>query len=200
MLDIRSCNHAALQYSKVMTEPLKEFWKPLFPQLGDTNFTYCKIMNNGTRLYLSIIPNWSEWYVDNSFQDDIEHLKHYVPKEKESISLWSAHKRDAIVDSYDMHNLGHGFSIHQHHGEYCEYFDFSSHKEDYMYPTKCLNTLGLIQEYIKKFQRECRLIVDTTDQQKLFVSKKWIPFEQIWRQENHINSNILSNFLKALKK
>jgi len=174
-------NASAVNFSTSARDEFEKFLIPFYSFLpNQKGFCYIKILNNGTRLYLSTVKNWVENYVSREFHNDINHLKYNVPEKDFKVSLWSGYEKDAIIEDSFSYDIWHGFSIHERHEDYCEYFDFFTYKENYMFPTQCFNSLSTIKNLIKDFKITAETLIDASDPRKLIVSKKWIPFDQIW--------------------
>lgn len=193
-------NKSGVDYTISARSQLMKHLEPFFACLpGQKGFCYIKIMDNGTRLYLSTVKNWVGHYVSSKFQDDINHLKYNVPEENFKISFWSGYEKDAVIETSFAYDIWHGFSIHERQEDYCEYFDFFTHKENHLFPTQCFNSLETIKCLIKEFKVKAESIIDASDPRKLIVSKKWIPFSKIW--DSSLRSPEKSKlFLKSLKK
>lgn len=193
-------NKSGVSYASSVRPQFMKILEPFFTCLpGQKGFCYIKIMDNGTRLYLSTVKNWVGHYVNSKFQDDINHLKYNVPEENFKISLWSGYEKDGVIETSFAYDIWHGFSIHERQEDYCEYFDFFTHKENYLFPTQCLNSLEKIKYLIKEFKIKAGSMIDPSDTSKLIVSKKWIPFSQIWDSSLCLPEKNMQ-FLKSLKK
>lgn len=199
MLALDITNKSGVSYASSVRPQLMKLLEPFFTCLpGQKGFCYIRIMDNGTRLYLHTVENWIDYYVNSGFQDDIKHLKYNVTEKEFKISLWSGYKNDTIIEASHAYDIWHGFSIHERHEGYCEYFDFFTHKENYLFPTECLNSLETIKSLIKEFKIKAGSMIDPSDPRKLIVAKKWISFSQIW-DSSSLTPEKCQQFFESLK-
>lgn len=188
-------NRSAVNFSTSTRSQFEKVLEPFYSFLpGQKGFCYIKILDNGTRLYLSTVENWVENYVGRGFQDDINHLKYNVPEKDFKVSFWSGYAQDDIIEDCFSYDIWHGFSIHERHEGYCEYFDFFTHKENHMFPTQCFNSLSTIRSLIEDFKIRAEPLIDASDPRKLIVSKKWIPFKQIWNSTSSFSEKSMKIF------
>jgi hypothetical protein len=168
------------QYGLSVIDSLNYLAGPIFRKFGAQNLVYCKIFDNGKRLYLSTSEDWIKLYCEHNFQDDAGHLVYYVPQDdKQQYSLWSGFAEDAIISACHDLNHYHGFNIHQKREEYYEYLSISTSREDYHLPNRCLNNLEELTGYVDAFRRDSGFILGHQDSRRLICSKTWKPFKDI---------------------
>src|SRR5688500_8620024 len=84
-------NSTPLEFSREISPIIGDICHPLI-NLGITIFTYCRIFNNGKRLYVCNDQKWVEHYIGHNYQDELDHLEHYVPNDGVKYALWSEFK------------------------------------------------------------------------------------------------------------
>lgn len=147
-------NLSAIKFSKDSAQYINKISQPIF-SFGIRIFTYCRIFNDGSFLYLSSNPEWVENYFNNNYQNDINHFKHYVPQEDVKYSFWSEFKMDHVFKSaYENFNYWHGVSLYERNDDYIDYFDFGSDKDNHKMGSFYLNNLSILSQFVQYFKAQ----------------------------------------------
>ena len=189
-------NMSALQFNVESTDLMHKICSPILKKdIGVIVFTYCRIFNNGTRLYLCTCPEWVKHYISHNFQDNVEHQSSYAPCDNNTHSLWTGFKEDDVWNALRNHfNRWHGFSIYERHEDYIDSFDFTARLDCPHVTNYYLNNMEFLYEFIRDFKKNAATLMDPKDKRKLIVSKIWRPFEKT-PQNLLLSKEKMNNFL-----
>ena len=194
---INTDNKSALEFNQEISKLLQQLCTPLFPY-GVKYFTYSRTFKDGKKLYISNNHEWVKLYVKNSFQDDIDHLDHYLPPPDIKRALWTGFKRDKVFDAAYNYNCWNGFSLYEHHKNYVDLFDFFSDREPQNIENFYINNIFFLECFInefKKFKKKISKITDLTDESKFIFPKKY-PLVNIHESFPSPNEDKIKKFYK----
>lgn len=168
-------NLAAIQYNNSINDKLINICSPLFNNFSITHFFYIKIFSDNRCLYLCSDKKWVEHYIENKFQDDPLHFKSYIP-DNMSFSLWSGFEKDKVYSAVYAFNVWNGFNIYekQPDGSITTYA-FGSTRSNVKMSNFYINNLDLLKNFILYFKNRSSDIIDTSDVDKLILSKNKRP-------------------------
>lgn len=169
-------------FIKSMCPVIHDICQPIFER-GITMLTYSRIYNNkNTRLYLCSNPEWIQAYTTYRFQDEIDHLEHYVPGNGIKYTLWNGFKMDKVFSlAYNQFNYWHGFTLYQKHKEYIDYYDFSAHKHNDQMLLFFLQNTDMLFRFTTYFKERISNIINSPQKNQLLISKLSLPFNEVPR-------------------
>ena len=184
-------NH--LEYNQQIAPIINNLCAPLL-NLEIKTFTFSRIYDGGRRLYICSDQEWVKEYITREFQDELNHMSHYVPLKGINYALWQGFKNDKVFEAAHQHNMWNGISIYEAHSEYVDYFDFAFLKTDNYLTNTYINNINLFQRFVEYFKDRSSLIIDYTDKKNCLFPRKFITFNNIPRKEYFpLNtSNVLS--------
>jgi|GEM_PF-5813849 hypothetical protein len=190
-----SSNQDALGFGKSIAPQIKHVCQSLHC-FGITMFTYSRIFRTGERLYLCNNQEWFEHYIKNDYQDDADHLEHYIPADGVKTALWNGFKMDKVFSAaYDQFDLWHGFSIYEKQNDYVDFFDFAAHKDNHQMVQFYFNNLDQLEKFVRDFKEVSLKWVEMSKPNHLLIPKNLISFEQIQRN-SFITAGSLEDFLQ----
>lgn len=190
-----SSHQDTLGFGQSIAPQMKSVCQPL-RSLGITMFTYSRIFRTGERLYLCNDQEWFEHYVKNDYQDESDHLEHYVPADGVKTALWNGFKMDKVFSAaYNQFDLWHGFSIYEKQNDYVDFFDFAAHKDNHQIVQFYFNHLNQLEKFVQDFKKSSLNWVAAPSPNHLLVPKNRISFEEIQRS-SLIPAGGLEDFLQ----
>jgi DNA-binding CsgD family transcriptional regulator len=187
-------NHLALDFSKNAAELVHKISRPIF-SFETAIFTYCRVFNNGKILYLCSDEKWVEHYFASNYQNESDHLKHYVPLENIKYALWSEFDRDKVFRAaYEEFNYWHGISFYEKNKNHMDYFDFGANKDNVKMENFYLNNLPVLSQFIQYFKEEASDLINVSDSTKLISCENKEIISNIFRLKSPEEENKIVQF------
>ncbi len=180
-------NSALLECGRRASDVVNEICQPL-ARFGITIFTYCRIFNDGKRLYICSDKNWFEHYITQGFQDNLEHLEHYVPADGVKYALWSQFKMDPVFsDVYHKFHYWHGMTIYEKNPEFVDYFDFGTHRDNVQMINFYCNNLEVFTRFTDYFKCRAAALIDSPESSRLIIPRLQISLDEVPRTSTEVN-------------
>lgn len=199
LLKREKCNRQHLEFNKKIASAVEEICDPI-SSLGVAMFTYSRIFNGGERIYISSNGKWVEHYITHEFQDEVNHLPHYIPNDSIKYTFWSEFKDDRVFSAVNKYGMTNGVSIYEKQEEYVDFFDFAFEKDNTQHINFYLNNTYLFKKFIEYFKEKIFLILNFEDKENVLVPKRFISFDQIPREKSSDPPNLSGVFSNLLEK
>lgn len=184
-------NRAVLQFTQDISSRLSLVCAPLFQQSLISHFSYMKIFDNGTRLFLCPNAKWVGHYIQNNFQDDPVHPKHRPKKPGIHYGIWTAYNRDKIFSSLFELDIWHGFTIFDRHEHHLECYHFATQRKNDQFVNFYLENIDALTQFIFYFKDKMSDIILEPRDDYLIVSEKSLAYE--FNKEALLNSGDQNN-------
>ncbi len=190
---LKKSNLIALQYCTKMSSIVSDICSPFLKNHNITGFTYIRMFNNGSRLYVTNLKEWVRHYISNDLYNDIQHMEYYIPPSDAQYSLWSGFKKDRVFDALYHIDLWHGFTVYERHNDYIDSYDFCTKRENENIKNFYLNNLPLLHDLIHHFKKRTSKVIDFSDQKKLIVPDLIFDISKV-KHTSYVSSTQVSNF------
>jgi len=190
-------NHTVVDLNLQIQPFMQEICKPL-REVGIRQFTFCRSFYNGKRLYLCSEPDWVALYLKNNFQNDIQHLVHYVPSEKMRYAFWVDFKKDKVFDALYSLGLWHGFALYDQKPTYTDLFDFCSTPKNQEIIDFYVNNLPMLEEFALNFKRQSTSLINSFNHEGMIQIENVYPSPQRCYNKN-VNKAKRQQFMKHIE-
>lgn len=166
-----SNQHEVLLFNKSCASTLEGFCAPLRDKYKITSFTFCRLFNNGSTLYLCSNLEWVEKYISNNFYDDDKHFYYYKPQIDVNYNLWAGMESDRVFDAAYALNIWHGIGIYEKCKDYIDLWDFGTDRENYQLTNFYLNNMDTMRQIMADFKDKASNLINVQDKNVLLYSK-----------------------------
>lgn len=163
-------NKTAYLYGESIQDKLQKICEPL-SSLGITHFNHLKVFNDGSLFLLTNNIDFQRDYFfkeggfGNIFKDvysSTKSKKYFLtPSDKENI------QKDRTLELMLYHNVLNSLCLYKNTNGFLSGFCFGTNRNDTIASTFYLNTLPLLEHFIKYFNEQACDLMDLTDKHKL---------------------------------
>lgn len=186
---------------------IKQICKPL-QYLQTHMFTYMKNFHDGTQINLSTDPQWVQDYYDLKLHDS-SYFEGQSEQYESGFKWWhGGSDLPVFTHGRDYFNSHYGVTLCQQVDDGCEFFFFSSGKENQAMLDIYINNLDLLERFAAYFKVEARTILRGCGQQRIVRqenAKVIIPASEdiqreLFLQSTGIESTVMSQFLQKFER
>ena len=170
--------NSTLRYNESMNTELQLIFRPLFENLGITDFGYVRYDNGGSYLMIESNHLWMETYYSFGYSDDINNpfseLGHIKQTPLNGLRVFPyMGKPETLVHSL-LFNSGmwNGLSVYKRFNSYGEAYHFQGSTENTSLPVYLLNNIEVIKHFILYFHTKTKDLIDLNNAPKIICATK----------------------------
>ena len=170
-------------------DPVQQLVKPMLKSLTANGFTFMRIYEDGTRIFLSDSAAWVKYFVDNNFFRISGYKKFtYIPK----FTLWKHWPKEDLEFQQFMNDAKATFShdnclnIIQVRDNFLNSFCFRAHENNDQINNVFINNIEPIERFVEDFLLQANDIIVRLELSKILIDEKKIIINNSLK-ENYAN-------------
>lgn len=195
MSNLSTLNYSALKFNEETAPLIEEICEPLFKYFGFTNFGYVKIDTFGRMLRVSTGLEWTRYYFDKQYYNDIDF--YFFDDISINGSACKIHtnqpKSGVYVELFD-HNIWNIYTIYEKDINYRHVYFFATSQDNTNIIDLYINKKFVLDTFITYFKERAAPLLAMTTSEHLI--KTQLQIRQVKMQENASN---IQHFLNDIE-
>lgn len=155
------------------TNDVQDICRPLFETLQINFFRFMRLYNNGYRITLTTNRDWTQYFYEYELYKLAWFDNQTTECYQNAYEIWDAkipHQDNQVgIDSRNIFNMHHGLSIIKKSTNWCEFYDFTTNKENHIINDLYLHNSELFERFIFYFKDKAQKLIQECENKKILL-------------------------------